>query len=78
MIENRECQEALRGMQGVYIDVGRSDQYNTQYGNRRLGAKLETLGIDCHYEEFDGTHSSIDWRLDTSMPWLARRLSAAE
>jgi S-formylglutathione hydrolase FrmB len=78
MIENRECQEALRGMQGVYIDVGRSDQYNTQYGNRRLGAKLEKLGIDCHYEEFDGTHSSIDWRLDTSMPWLARRLSAAE
>lgn len=75
MIEETACQEALRSLKGLYIDVGRRDQYNIHYGNRRLHRKLEALGIDCHYEEFDGTHSGIDWRLDHSLPWLMARLS---
>mgnify|MGYP000706487245 CR=1 FL=1 len=27
------------------------------------------------YEEFDGTHSGIDYRMDISLPYLARKLS---
>ena len=76
LIERTSCQEALRGLYGLYIDVGERDQYNIQYGSRRLRRKLQTLGIACRYEEFDGTHSSIDWRLDTSLPWLAKALEA--
>jgi hypothetical protein len=30
--------------------------------------------IKHHYEEFDGTHSGIDHRLDVSLPYLAKRL----
>lgn len=77
MIERQECQQALRGLRGLYIDVGWRDQYNIHFGARRLHRKLQALGIECHYEEFDGTHSSIDWRLDTSLPWLAERLSVS-
>ena len=76
LIENEACQKALRSLYGLYIDVGSRDQYNIHYGNRRLVRRLEELNIDYHYEEFDGTHSGIDWRLDHSLPWLARKLAA--
>lgn len=74
LIENPRCQDALRSLGGLYIDVGKRDQYNIQYGNRRLVSRMKELGIEVHYEEFDGTHSSIDWRLDVSLPFLARAL----
>ena len=74
MIENPDCQEALRSLRGFYLDVGWRDQYNIHHGNRRLHRRLEELDIPCHYEEFDGTHSGIDWRLDYSLPYLARVL----
>jgi S-formylglutathione hydrolase FrmB len=74
MIDAPACQEALRGLRGLYLDVGTRDQYNIQFGNRRLARKLERLDIEFHYEEFDGTHSGIDWRLDTSLPFLAKAL----
>lgn len=76
MIDQPACQQALRSLKGLYIDVGRRDQYNIHFGNRRLHRKLQALDIDCHYEEFDGTHSGIDWRLDHSLPWLMNRLAA--
>ncbi len=76
LIEQPGCQEALRSLHGLYVDVGSRDQYNIQFGNRRLKMRLEALGINCHYEEFDGDHSGMDWRLDTSLPWLASRLPA--
>jgi enterochelin esterase-like enzyme len=74
MIEDEACQDALRSLHGFYLDVGWRDQYNIHYGNRRLHRWLQELGIECHYEEFDGTHSGIDWRLDHSLPFLAKSL----
>lgn len=74
-LDDPGCQSALKQLKGLYIDVGFRDQYNSHFGNRRLKARLEALGIDHHYEEFDGTHSGIDWRLDVSLPWLMSRLS---
>jgi|TARA_B110000037_G_scaffold197460_1_gene235590 enterochelin esterase-like enzyme len=40
-----------------------------------LHQQLEELGIDHVYEEFDGTHSGIDSRMDISLPWLYSRIS---
>jgi hypothetical protein len=40
-----------------------------------MNKKLAALGVDHVYEEFHGTHSSIDHRMDTSLPFLADRLS---
>lgn len=66
--------DALNSLRGLYIDVGMYDQYNIQYGTRRFTDRLGELGVKHHYEEFEGTHSSIDWRLDTSLPFLVNAL----
>ncbi len=69
---------ALERLHALYIDVGSRDQYNIQYGTRALAARLEALGIGHHFEEFDGTHSGLDWRLDFSLPAIARALANAQ
>lgn len=64
----------LAGLAGLWIDVGSRDQYFIQYGTRQMHQALAEQGVDHHFEEFDGTHSGIDWRYDHSLPWLAARL----
>jgi enterochelin esterase-like enzyme len=61
----------------LYLDVGSRDQYNIQYGTRAFTRRLEKLSIKHHFEEFDGTHSGLDWRLDISLPLLATALKQA-
>jgi hypothetical protein len=51
------------------------DQYDLVYGARRLHRRLEALDVPHRYEEFPDTHSGIDYRMDVSLPWLARALS---
>ena len=73
-----QCARALKSLHGLYIDVGIYDQYHIQYGTRRFVDQLAERGIAHHYEEFEGTHSSIDWRLDHSLPYLANALKKAQ
>jgi enterochelin esterase-like enzyme len=68
---------ALKSLHGLYIDVGVHDQYNIQFGSRQLVDKFDQLDIEYHYEEFDGGHSAIDWRLDHSLPFIAAALKKA-
>ncbi|MBT8038886.1 MAG: enterochelin esterase [Xanthomonadales bacterium] len=68
---------ALKRLYGLYIDVGKYDQYHIQYGTRRFVDRLTELQVPHRYEEFEGTHSSIDWRLDTSLPYLVDTLKNA-
>jgi hypothetical protein len=72
-----EGSEALRSLHALRIEVGIHDQYNIQFGSRRLADSLERLGVDHSYQEFDGSHTSIDWRLDHSLPYLAGKLQEA-
>ena len=67
---------ALRSLRGIYLDCGWTDQYHIHYGARILSKRLTELGIDHAYEEFDDNHSDIDYRMDVSLPFLARALSA--
>ena len=67
----------LKSLHGLYIDVGSYDQYRIQYGCRALADKLNGLGVGFHFEEFNGSHSAIDWRLDHSLPFLAGALKKA-
>lgn len=69
--------DALRSLHGLYIDVGLYDQYHIQYGTRRFVDRLSELDVPHRYEEFEGTHSSIDWRLDSSLPFLVDTLKNA-
>ncbi|MDH3789800.1 MAG: alpha/beta hydrolase-fold protein [Xanthomonadales bacterium] len=69
--------EALKSLRALYLDVGIYDQYHIQYGTRRFTDQLNARGIPHRYEEFEGTHSSIDWRLDHSLPYLVGALKKA-
>ena len=68
---------ALQSLHALYIDVGIHDQYNIQFGSRQLVERFKELKIECQYQEFEGTHSSIDWRLNLALPHLAVALKNA-
>ncbi len=68
------ARRALVELAGLWIDVGTRDQYFLHYGTRELHRKLLDADIAHHFEQFDGTHSGIDWRYDHSLPWLVSRL----
>jgi enterochelin esterase-like enzyme len=65
----------LRRLKALWIDCGSEDQYNLVYGARRLHRSLTAQGIDHVYEEFPDNHSSVDYRLDRSLPFLAKALA---
>jgi S-formylglutathione hydrolase FrmB len=65
---------ALRSLRGIFIDCGWRDQYQIHYGTRILSKRLHEHGIEHTYEEFDDTHSAIDYRMDRSLPFLYRAL----
>jgi hypothetical protein len=64
----------LKSLRGIYIDCGWRDQYHIQYGSRILSKRLAAAGIRHTYEEFDDDHSDVDYRMDTSLPFLYRAL----
>ncbi|MEZ4361673.1 MAG: alpha/beta hydrolase-fold protein [Kofleriaceae bacterium] len=66
---------ALRTLRALYVDCGDLDQYNLVYGARVLHRRLEELGVPHHYEEFPDDHTKVDYRMDVSLPLLARALS---
>ncbi len=67
--------EGLKRLKALYIDCGDVDQYNLVYGSRRMHKKLAALGVPHSYEEFADNHSSVDYRMDVSLPILAKALS---
>jgi hypothetical protein len=62
----------LQSLRGIYIDCGWRDQYHIHYGSRILSTLLDQQGIAHTYEEFDDTHSGVDYRMDRSLPFLFR------
>ena len=65
---------SLKSLKGIFIDCGWRDQYRLHYGSRILSKRLAEAGISHRYEEFDDTHSSVDYRMDVSLPFLYRAL----
>ena len=65
----------LRRLKALYIDCGTNDQFNLLYGARRLVRRLKELAIAHRYEEFPDNHTSVDYRMDESLPFLAQALS---
>jgi S-formylglutathione hydrolase FrmB len=64
----------LRTLRGIFIDCGWRDQYRIHYGSRLLSLRLAEHRVPHVYEEFDDTHSGIDYRLERSLPFLYRAL----
>lgn len=65
----------LKKLKMLYIDCGDTDQYNLVYGARRMHALLEKRGVSHVYEEFPDNHSSVDYRMDKSLPLLVKALT---
>ncbi|HEY1614402.1 MAG TPA: alpha/beta hydrolase-fold protein [Rhizomicrobium sp.] len=65
----------LAALKALHIDCGDVDQYNLVYGARRFHRALERLGIPHVYEEFPDNHSSVDYRMDKSLPYLVKALT---
>jgi S-formylglutathione hydrolase FrmB len=68
--------DALRGLKALYIDCGVNDQFNLLYGARRFKRRMDELGIAHCYEEFPDNHSAVDYRMDESLPYLAKALAS--
>ncbi|WP_210497164.1 alpha/beta hydrolase [Microvirga antarctica] len=75
MADEAQHLAALRRLKLLYFDCGDIDQFNMVYGSRRLHDTLESAGIAHVYEEFHDNHSSVDYRMDVSLPLLAKALS---
>ncbi|HWA90566.1 MAG TPA: alpha/beta hydrolase-fold protein [Rhizomicrobium sp.] len=73
LVETRGA--GMKALKGLYIDCGDVDQYNLVYGARRMHRALDRLGVAHVYEEFPDNHSSVDYRMDISLPFLAKTLS---
>ena len=65
---------ALKTLRGIFIDCGWRDQFHIHYGSRILSRRLAEAGIAHRYEEFDDDHSDVDYRMDVSLPFLAKAL----
>jgi enterochelin esterase-like enzyme len=65
----------LKKLRALYIDCGDVDQYNLVYGARRMHRLLSKLDVKHTYEEFPDDHSAVDYRMDVSLPILAKALS---
>ncbi|HXQ42382.1 MAG TPA: alpha/beta hydrolase-fold protein [Candidatus Udaeobacter sp.] len=66
--------DSLRNLKALYIDCGDHDQFHLQFGARRLHRALQNLGVPHRFEEFPDDHSSVDYRMDESLPYIARAL----
>ena len=67
--------DGLRRLKSLFFDCGDIDQYNLVYGARVLHRMLDAAGVRHTYEEFPDNHSSVDYRMDRSLPLLAKALA---
>ena len=65
----------LAKLEAFFIDCGGQDQYHIQYGSRKFVELLNSFEIEHTWEEFAGTHSGIDHRLDLSFALLSQKLA---
>ncbi len=75
LADRPEVIKNLKSLKGLWIECGSEDQYNLVYGARQLHRKLQNAGVEHVYEEFPDNHSSIDYRMDKTLPFLAGVLS---
>ena len=64
----------LQELDALFIDCGGQDQYHIQYGSRKFVNLLSSYNVEHVWDEFPGTHSGIDHRLDLSFAYLTEKL----
>ena len=77
LIHRPEHREALAGLDYLFLDVGRFDEYHLQFGARLFVEQLQRYGIEHVYEEFDGGHRGTAYRYNQSIPAMVAALTEA-
>jgi enterochelin esterase-like enzyme len=67
--------ESLKLLRGLYLDCGSRDEHFIHFGCRALVRKLVDASVNHVYQEFDGGHAGVSYRLDVSLPFLYRALT---
>jgi S-formylglutathione hydrolase FrmB len=67
----------LAKLRAIYVDCGSADEFSLHWGNRTLVAKMRAHGLTVRHEEFDDGHMNIQFRYDTSVPFLAQTIASA-
>jgi S-formylglutathione hydrolase FrmB len=71
---------ALRGLRGIWIDAGTSDDFFLDLGAVAFRDALREAGVSddvVAFELFEGTHAAIDYRYPMSLAWLCQRIAPA-
>jgi S-formylglutathione hydrolase FrmB len=68
--------DALRGLEAVYIDAGKRDEYYLDLGAEAFRRALASIGVtDVFFELFDAGHGGIEYRYPLALRYLAQRLT---
>lgn len=70
--------DALRGLRGIWIDAGKSDEYFLDLGAAEFRRAVGEAGVAddvVRFELFAGKHGGITWRYPLALAWLVERLS---
>jgi hypothetical protein len=68
--------DALRSMKAIFIDAGNRDDVYLDLGAEAFRRALEAIDVtDVHFELFDGTHMSIEYRYPLAVQYLAEKLA---
>ena len=67
--------DAVRGLRAIWVDAGTRDQFWLDLGAMAFRDALADVGVQpSHFELFDATHSSIEYRYPLAIRHLAERL----
>ncbi len=68
--------DALRSLRAIWIDAGTRDQFSLDLGAEAFRREREEIGVtDVHFELFDATHMSIEYRYPLALAYLTERLT---
>ena len=70
--------DALRSQRAIWIDAGTKDEWFLDLGAGAFQAELARIGVAedrVHFELFDATHATIEYRYPLALSWLAHRLA---
>lgn len=61
----------LKSLKLLFLDAGKSDEFNLDVGARILSKRLKDHGIEHIHEEFDGGHFGVSYRFDRSLELIS-------
>ncbi len=67
--------DELAGLKAIYVDAGKSDEYYLDLGAQAFSNELDKLGIEHHFELFEGKHGGLLYRYPRAIGILADALA---